>query len=154
MNIGVISDTHLSSVSFEFTKIVDSFLKDCDLIIHCGDYTEEEVYNYLNSYSTFVGVKGNCDFFPLEEKKVLEIGSKKIGITHGYGVQGLSYRPENILSCFQQELDLICFGHTHQVLWKKINNTYLLNPGSLRFSASLALISWDKEIPQVKFLSL
>ncbi len=154
MKIGVISDTHLYQVSADFVQIVEKFLQDCDLLIHCGDYTGEEIYHYLNSFPNFVGIKGNCDFFSLEEKKVVCHQNKKIGIIHGYGVSNLGRNPENLLPLFPPDTNLICFGHTHTPLWKKVKQTYLLNPGSLAFNGTLALVSWEQEVPEMEFISL
>ncbi len=49
MKIGVISDTHLHRYSRDLQRIVDTYFRDVDLVLHAGDIVEMEV---LDVFST------------------------------------------------------------------------------------------------------
>ena len=56
MRIGIISDTHGL-----LRKEVENQLKDCDLIVHCGDIGKQEVIDKLNKLGDIEFIKGNVD---------------------------------------------------------------------------------------------
>jgi len=62
--VGVLSDTHLTSVTEEFKSIMSSLFRDVEIIIHAGDIVTREVYEYLCNWDVRA-VRGNMDGFDL-----------------------------------------------------------------------------------------
>jgi hypothetical protein len=110
-------------------------MEEMDAVLHCGDITGEQVYAYLNSHPRFFAVAGNMDSGQwadtLPRKTSVQLGQFRIGMVHGFGL-GSGSLVEQVVSSFKdQELDLICFGHTHRRLYEP--DAYpvpVLNPGS------------------------
>lgn len=139
--IAVLSDTHLDSPNKTLVKIFDNYLLEMDALLHCGDFTEESVWAYLNSHPHFYAVAGNMDkgrwSSELPIKKTIYLEEEiKIGMIHGHGMEVDSDKlPEKILNCFPSDVDLICYGHSHR---RELHSVYnqskqikILNPGSL-----------------------
>lgn len=134
MKLLIFSDNHRDSVSVE--TMVKQYPM-IDRIISLGDSEMKE--HELTNLNIF-GVKGNYPFepnFPLE--LTFEFEGVKMYFTHGhhYSVKmGLS-RLLNYGS--YNDIDIICFGHTHRPLLKELNGIIFLNPGALssrRFGSS------------------
>lgn len=124
--IGVVSDTHLSKDDGRFTALIDKYFKDCHLIIHAGDITNEDIF--LSTKKEIIAVKGNMDFFSgLPSKKKLNILGKEIGIIHGYGAP--SGIRERIRKEFEK-VDCIVYGHTHSPYNGYEEGILFFNPGS------------------------
>jgi len=140
--IYVISDTHIperiSSLPQKFIEKV----KKGDLILHAGDFTELKTYRDLECLATLYAVCGNMDYPEIKRllptRKVLEFSGCKIGLIHGFG------SPFNLAKKVQREFDenleVIIFGHSHSPYNLKHGETLLFNPGSL----SGNLFSWLK----------
>jgi hypothetical protein len=106
-------------------------LGDVDAIFHAGDLAAdarrlEETYK-IKVYS----VSGNCDAnSPEPGEKVLEVGGKKILLTHGhlygvkFGYERLYSRAKNISA------DVVVFGHTHRPENACYQDILFFNPGS------------------------
>ena len=130
--IGVLSDTHLTRVTEEFSAIVSTLFRDADLIIHAGDMVSREVYDYLCTWNVRA-VAGNMDGFDLAGllpgKRVEVIEGKRIGIVHGAGPP---YAIEQrVLGQFTQ-VDAIVFGHSHMPALTRHGDVVLFNPGAFR----------------------
>ncbi len=127
--IAVLSDTHLNRVTREFEEILRRFLADADIIFHAGDFVSPEIVYFLNS-DHFHGVYGNMDPGEVRDmlpnKKVIECGSKRIALIHGWGPpMGLEDR---IWSEFQ-DVDVIVYGHSHHPANHMREGVLLFNPG-------------------------
>ena len=129
--IGVLSDTHLNRVTEDLAKIYDKYLADMDLILHAWDFVSPEIVEFFLARKDFHGVCGNMDPIDvremLPEKKVLELGSFRIGLMHGWGSsQGLEMRlrPEF------HNVDVIVYGHSHTPLNQIDNGILFFNPGT------------------------
>ena len=129
MKIFVVSDTHGSTR--EFIEKAISMGKP-DFIIHLGDYVEDaDKIEEAIGIKTVV-VKGNGDYFHSEydEDDILDIGDKKIFITHGhkynvrYSVDNLFYKAKEV------DADLVLFGHTHVPVFFEEHGIFIMNPGS------------------------
>src|SRR4051794_21464599 len=89
MKIIVLSDTHIPKRAKSLPPRLLEELEAADLIIHAGDWQTVDVYNHLKTFTNVEGVFGNVDgeeikdMFP--EKRIVEAGGYKIGITHGHG---------------------------------------------------------------------
>ena len=142
MRIGVLSDTHTSSLSPYILERLKSL--NLDLIIHCGDYNGMNVIHQLKTLGDFCGVAGNMD--PpairelLKEKEIIEVEGKRIGIFHGHGLFFTDTRLENRFK--GEKIDLYLHGHTHRVRNEKKKGFYYLNPGP--FPKSMLIISLEK----------
>ena len=130
IRIGVLSDTHLREVTREFQEIHRRFLAEMDIIMHLGDFVSAEIVDYLNS-GNFHGVHGNMDPHEVREtlpyKKVVECGSFRIGLIHGWGPpEGLEERigPEF------KDVDLIAYGHSHMPADHVKDGIIYFNPGT------------------------
>src|SRR4030042_2312306 len=135
MLIGVISDTHLDSVTEEFTSLVKDRFLNCDILVHAGDFTDPDVYFYLQRLTegNFISVCGNMD--PPELRRLLperiefEKLGIKIGLIHGWGgpldlekrIQGVFYN--DAVRC-------IIYGHSHNGANHLDDNILFFNPGS------------------------
>lgn len=131
MKILVISDTH--GTIDEAIKIIEK--EKPQLIIHLGDYVEDGENIERETGIKVEMVRGNGDIFNknYEDDRVLEIGGKRIFITHGhryrvkYGVMNILYRAEEL------NADIALFGHTHVPLMLEEAGILVMNPGSLSY---------------------
>jgi putative phosphoesterase len=152
LNIGILSDTHLSSVNDAFEKIYDQHLADKDIIIHAGDFVSVEIVAFLGSHNEFHGVCGNMDPYDiremLPEKKIIDAGPFKIGIMHGWGAkQGLEDRLINVFS----GVDIIVYGHSHRVANHSKDGVLFFNGGtatghSLTAPSSIGILEIDHDV--------
>jgi putative phosphoesterase len=137
MKIGVISDTHLGRLTEEFEQIYERYLSDKDLILHAGDIISTVIVDFL-SRKNFHGVYGNMDPQDvrdrLPEKRVIELGSYRLGLIHGGGpAAGLEDR---VWSEFQ-DVDVIVYGHSHNAVNYMRDGVLVFNPGTATgFSSS------------------
>jgi putative phosphoesterase len=136
MKIGILSDTHLASITEDFKETIKRVFDGVDMIIHAGDITGLSVFNYLSNWE-LKAVRGNMDDFDLynllPEKRIENIMGKNVGIIHGKGPpRGIE---EVVLREFQN-VDLIIYGHSHVPLETKKRDVLLFNPGSYRRSYS------------------
>jgi len=146
MKIGVLSDSHVSSLSPEIIERLKNL--NLDLIIHCGDYTDVDVVHQLQALGNFCGVAGNMDSPEikniLREKEVIDVEGKRIGVIHRHG---LFFSDRKMESRFQGEkIDIFIHGHTHQLRKEKKGDVYYLNPGSFPKSMLIINLGKDKEI--------
>jgi uncharacterized protein len=132
VKLGVLSDTHLDRPADKFKSIVETVFGDVDMVIHAGDMTGVEVYEYLSKWN-LRAVRGNMDSEELRsilpEKRVEEVEGRKIGIIHGYGSP---YDLETYVYNQFQGVDIVVFGHSHVPLHAVRGKTVIFNPGSLR----------------------
>ena len=131
MKIGLMSDTHLTGVTASLITIVEEYFADSDLILHAGDIVSGAVLDYLESMGV-TAVCGNMDASApagrLPVKRLLSIGSFKVGLIHGWGPpQGLDRR---VRAEFPEKLDCLVFGHSHQPQVTEFGGELWINPGS------------------------
>ena len=122
--IAVISDTHCHEWEEVHPKMRD-IVAECDIAIHCGDIVRQPVVDgFLKSAQKGIIVHGNSDPVDLRETlpyiEVIEVEQVKIGITHpAWG--GPEFPPSELFKDFDEELDIILFGHTHEPLKEDIS---------------------------------
>jgi putative phosphoesterase len=135
MRLGIISDTHLSSLTSDFVALVEDRFAGCDMIVHAGDFTSPEVYFYLKELTSgnVIAVHGNMD--PPELRKLLpeqvvfEKLGIKIGLIHGWGApSGLEQRISGRFS--EEGISCIIYGHSHHGVSHKRDDILFFNPGS------------------------
>ena len=132
MLIGLMSDTHDHQ---DYTrKAIDLFNKrEVQYVIHAGDYTSPftlKLFKELNC--KYVGIFGNNDgdkLLLLERSDgnifyqpyLFTLHERKIVVVHEHHlVDALAD---------SGHFDLIVYGHTHEPVVKKVNNTLVVNPG-------------------------
>ncbi len=136
MKIGVFSDTHDNLPAMQ--KIVEIFNQiGVEQVIHCGDVVAPFAFRVLEKLKAKItAVFGNNDGEHLGLKEMfakigsitdapreVTFGNKRIILNHFFS--DLHYEALAISGKY----DIILFGHTHQLLNKKIGNTIVLNPG-------------------------
>jgi len=132
--IGILSDTHLSTPTETFRKMVDFCFHDADVILHAGDLTDLSILQAFSG-KTVHAVHGNMcaplTRLSLPEKKVIQIGGFTIGLIHR---AGHTYDFEDRLIEIFPEADCIVYGHTHRPVCHRLGGILYVNPGS--FSGS------------------
>ncbi|MBQ3040427.1 MAG: YfcE family phosphodiesterase [Clostridia bacterium] len=144
MKILVFSDSHGN-----FKAINDALELhhgEADLVIFLGDGARdisliEEKYPSLAIFK----VKGNCDFMcEHPTKSILNLDGVRILVTHGHEYD-VKYSLNKIMyTGFENELDAVLFGHTHQPLdtVERLNerSLRLFNPGSIGMGKTYGVI--------------
>ncbi|MDD3044202.1 MAG: metallophosphoesterase [Candidatus Delongbacteria bacterium] len=141
MNILILSDTHFRR-SFSLGSDFMKKLSEADRIIHCGDFTGSEFYNFLNSTGKLTAVRGNNDhelkdLLPAEVQ--IELEGRKITVLHGH-LCSLS-----TIHLRYQNSDIVIHGHTHHPQIENIGGQLILNPGSF---------SMNRYVDQNTFMTL
>lgn len=140
-DILVLSDTHGA-----YQRLVDVVGKvDCDTVIFCGDgIREAKAAQAMFGTKRFYCVRGNCDMFS-DEPALLKplIGQRKLYITHGCEVPRSNACDSLIYNCAKAECDTLFFGHTHTPECVTKNGVFAVNPGSLCFGGTYAVVNID-----------
>lgn len=143
MKIGVLSDTHAYSIEDIPRKVVDSLSK-VDLIVHAGDFTSVRVLDALKRLGELKAVQGNMDSMEIRSKlpikEIVEVGGKRIGITHGSG--GPWGMEQRVRKMFDQ-VDVIVYGHSHESQNKVIDGILFFNPGKASDSFGILMVEED-----------
>ncbi len=127
MKLLIVSDTHGD------TKTMDKIIKkeNPDFVIHAGDHclnNEDQINKYANYY-----VAGNNDYIG-KDINIFNIENIYIMLTHGHMFSFFDidkWEQELYKYSLDKNINLIIYGHSHLERFIKINNTYILNPGSL-----------------------
>ena len=146
--IAVISDSHARRMRGTPPELLKA-LAEADWVVHCGDYTSLAVVRELQALSKrFIGVYGNIDPKEIRDelpaKAVFEVEGRRIGVIHpSWG--GPPFGIEEDIAREFEGVDIILFGHTHDIFHKTIDNVIFLNPGEaypdFRIPASLGLVT-------------
>jgi len=147
LKIAVLSDTHVTSFDDIPGKIIDR-LSTVDLIVHAGDFVTLNVLEGLNKLGKVTAVHGNMDSSELKnslpDKEIIEVGSRRIGITHGWGAPW--EMEKKVRTMFPDEkLDAIIFGHSHFSQNKVIDDILFFNPGKASQSFGILTVGEDIE---------
>lgn len=140
MKLGIISDTHVSTID-EIPLSIRKALAEVDIIIHAGDFTQKAVLDGLRLIGQVKAVRGNMDSIELKrslpETDIFEANGKKIGLIHGSGASmGIVERVKRQFT----GVDIVIFGHSHELCNRYIQGVLLLNPGSAKSSFGLLTI--------------
>ena len=122
MRIGIISDTH-----WLLRKEVENQLKDCDLIVHCGDIGKQEVIDKLSELGKVELIKGNVDkdidISLAPKDKIIEVMNKRIYLIHNIA--------ELNIDLYKGNIDIVMYGHSHKSKIYKEDGILYINPGSV-----------------------
>lgn len=129
MRVLAISDTHKKTDNV--LKVIEAY-GPFDMIFHMGDHSRDAMdIEYMTDCPVMM-VNGNCDYnhdAPLD--RILTLENKKILLTHGhthhvkFGLGGLKRLAD------EEDLALVCYGHTHIQKVKDHYGRLILNPGSI-----------------------
>lgn len=128
--IAVISDTH----NVLRPQVLD-VLRECDAIIHAGDFTSEGILDMLRPLASVYVVRGNNDktwAAGLSDTLRFEIDGIRFFITHD----------RRDVSRYLEGIDVVIFGHSHKYFQEIIDGRLWLNPGGCgrpRFSQELTM---------------
>lgn len=122
MRIGIISDTHGL-----LRKEVENQLKDCDLIVHCGDIGKQEVIDKLSELGKVELIKGNVDkdidISLAPKDKIIEVMNRRIYLIHNIA--------ELNIDLYKGNIDIVMYGHSHKSKIYKEDGILYINPGSV-----------------------
>ena len=140
----MLADTHATSFEEVPRKIVAA-LSTVDLIIHAGDFTTTETLNGLKQLGEVKAVQGNMDSSEIKStlpvKEIIEAKNKRIGIIHSSGPPwGIAQR---VREMFDQQVDIIVYGHSHEPQNKVIDGILFFNPGKATSSFGFLTIEED-----------
>jgi putative phosphoesterase len=143
VRIGVLSDTHIHLAEEIPAEVVTAF-SSVDLIVHAGDFVGSAVLDGLKQLGEVKAVHGNVDSMNLRsllpEKQIFTVGTKKVGITHGWGSpEGIEKRVKELLG----DVDIVIYGHSHRAKIEQIGNVLFFNPGPGRQSYGILTIDAD-----------
>lgn len=148
MKLFFISDIHGSSYYLE--KVINIYEKEkADYLVILGDelyhgarnplpkeYNPKKVAEILNTYKNeIIAVRGNCDSevdqmvlnYPImSDYSIILYNNRRLFLTHGH-----IYNKNNLPNISTG--DVLIYGHTHVPLAEKINNMFIINPGSITF---------------------
>ena len=99
-----------------------------DLIISLGD-SEMRIHELQEL--NVQGVKGNYPFEPDVPKELnYEFFDLKLYMTHGHHFSVKMGLTRLLNYAIYNEINIVCFGHTHRPLIKEIESVLFINPGS------------------------
>ncbi len=125
----VVSDTHGDDTWL-------SLLKDYhyDYIIHAGDHLMEDKIAQITPYY----VDGNNDWghrnlldFTIQGQRIILVHGDEQGVRKSE-LDHLEDKFKNLI--YQYQPAILIYGHTHVPFVGRINNTVIINPGSMSFS--------------------
>jgi hypothetical protein len=144
MRIGVVSDTHATSLA-QLPQRILLTLAEVDLIIHAGDFVTKDVLDGLKRLGEVKAVRGNVDSEELKrilpEKELLVIEGRRIGITHGWGSP---YGIDDRVGKMFEDVDIIVYGHSHHSQNEVKKGILFFNPGQAR--NSFGILTVGKEV--------
>lgn len=131
MKILILSDSH--GVTKLMVDVVAKYANEIVCTIFLGDYLRD-IEKIADKFQNMVFhmVPGNCDFYSnLPKELTIEIGSKKIWMTHGdcFGVKSGYERIESAAAA--RGAGICLFGHSHKPIVFEKNGILFLNPGSI-----------------------
>ncbi len=112
----VISDTH-----GVLRPEVRDCLKECDCIIHAGDFDDAKTLESLEEYAPLYGVRGNNDW------------DLKLPLLRRFEIEGLNFLMVHRRIDLPEDLtgvDVVIFGHSHRYFCQLRDGVLWLNPGS------------------------
>lgn len=144
----IIADTHGNT---EAVEKLDQIMSECDIILHLGDGVNDVLNGKYKDKLQYV--YGNCDG-GTRAFKIVEVEKVKILITHGH-----FYHVKNDLTSLmflgeEQNVNMVCFGHTHNAIKTTNGKITYINPGTLNSSGytktyAYAVVMGDKIVSSI-----
>ncbi len=140
MRIIAFSDSHTNITSC--CSILNK-ITGVDMVLHAGDHASDAIrLSKLFPNLDIRFVKGNCDAPDAPNELIFEAEGKKIFLTHGhcYSVKEDFYYATIKEKALLEGADIVVFGHTHIPINDNMGSLILLNPGSIKFGRTFAII--------------
>lgn len=151
MRVAVVSDTHGRSDTLARALRQAGHV---DLLLHCGD-GERDCDALADFSGQILRVRGNCDLASAEpDDRLLRLPGATIYMAHGHLLDAKNTLYRLWARGRETQADFVCFGHTHTPLLDRQGGLSLLNPGSLRYGQSYALIELRGGKADVRLKSL
>ena len=131
--VALVSDTH-----GRIDDVFDKYLKECDLILHAGDYGDWSVIDKLSSFAPVKLVSGNIDspFYRNQAPLVLRFNIEELSflMMHIGGYPG-KYSKNAKMELALQKPDVFVCGHSHilRIIYDNKLEMLTLNPGAMGF---------------------
>ena len=144
--VALVSDTH-----GRIDDVFDKYLKECDLILHAGDYGDWSVIDKLRSFAPVKLVSGNIDspFYRNEAPLVLRFNIEELSflMMHIGGYPG-KYSKNAKMELALQKPDVFVCGHSHilRIIYDNKLEMLTLNLGAMvfeRFHNVRSIICFD-----------
>ena len=126
-------------------------LRESSLILHTGDLTSREFLVELEGLGPVAAVRGNMDEprlrSTLPERLEIEAEGIRIGLVHDGGSR--AGRADRLRTWFPR-CDAVAYGHSHQPEVSRVDETWILNPGSpteRRRAPEKTMIVLDEGVP-------
>ena len=119
-----------------------------DHILHLGDCVKDARSLAKQVDCSVTNVPGNCDWSTggLPEVRTLELGGKRIYMTHGH-LHGVKMNYMRVIyAALEAQADLLLFGHTHHPECFRQEDLWVLNPGSWGYGGSYGVVTLGEEI--------
>jgi len=146
--LGIIADTHIPQRLARLPDGIARAFRGVDLILHAGDLNSRRVLDDLNRIAPTLAVVGNADLFGtgLPRRRIVEVGGRCIGLTHGHGgwprylarkvIEAFGYNNDFYAQAARaefasDEVSAVVFGHTHRLYCETIDGVLLFNPGPI-----------------------
>lgn len=142
MRILVFSDSHGHTTRLRAAaKSVQA-----DAIIHLGDHAKDA--EILQDIAPLYVVQGNCDFTSAPIEQVIELGGKRLFITHGHRYYVKSELDTLYRAADKAGAHVALYGHTHLPGYEYRGRMLLLNPGAIIGSrdshkSTFAVLEWQ-----------
>ncbi len=148
MRILVFSDTHNNTS--RAMRVINNIV-GVDAVIHCGDVLAD-AYELQENFPRmkFYCVSGNCDMNNTKYEELIEIGGKKIFVTHGhtYNVKSEEETEYPTIKERGKSLgaDAVVFGHTHVPYNRNWGDIVVMNPGSIKYEGTYGVIEIENNV--------
>lgn len=153
MKILVVSDNHGDEYILE--EISSIYEGEIDKWIHCGDSELSEVHPL---WQQFTVVKGNMDMSQnLDLTQIDKMNGTAIFVTHGHRFGVNQSRIQVAKEAQGIDAPLAFYGHTHIPRVEKIDDVFVINPGSVSQPrggykiGSYCIVEWNDDVKQVTY---
>ncbi len=131
IQVGILSDTHLTRCTDTFRRQVETVFAECTLILHAGDLTDISVLEAFSGKEVHA-VHGNmCNMGSqqlLPNSKLITVGGYNIGLCHG--AWGPRHTIEERVWAMFAHADCIVYGHSHKAVCHRTGGVLFINPGT------------------------
>ena len=134
MRIGVLADTHIPSRAHRLPETLVETLRECDLILHAGDFTSRAALDEVRALGPLEAVYGNADTLEvrmeLPKRLVVVAEGVQIGLVHGDGLSGTTAERARRGFAGNPAVRCVVFGHQHYPYCERESGVLLFSPGS------------------------
>ena len=129
--IALLGDTHMPRGERGLPEGCLRLLRESSLILHTGDLTSRDFLTELERFGPVAAVRGNMDEprlrSGLPQRLEIEAEGIRVGLVHDGGSR--AGREDRLRSWFP-DCDAVAYGHSHLPEVSKVDDTWILNPGS------------------------